>query len=927
MRSVLIPLLLVVAACSSEKAKEEVKPECVAGERICSEDLLSILQCNESQTGFELVEKCIQGAMCSEGQCDCPAGMAAASDACVEVGIESCEAPFVATDSGCGLETPGCNAGEILVAGKCVPVGVEGCPAGWVVDEETGGCAVDEKPCTEGKDWAIGAGCFESGPVQSCGNPDDEWGVIPEGMGELVFVNPASQATEETGTQGKPFKSLSAAAAEAPDGATLVLAKGTYVGGVVLDRGLSLMGKCAEYVTIDGTAQLPGQGGSDGARYGLLVVGEGPAVLAGFRLVDSASEPGHRGCGIGVDGLADVEIRDVTLEGLSGAAMELKSVGAARIHHVGFQETTMLDDLGPFGQIGYGLRIAQSTGVEVYNCRFFKTQGADIHATESCPQVRLNHFEKRGGLGGLQPLGLWVQECADELVVEDNVFLAKMTHAVLVEGGKPFIRRNRIIGTVTDYNDVNGPAIKVTDALFEIVENHLLENQYAGIAVVGGKGSILANRVEKGLPSDPGLKNGDGLLLKDCDPGPVLVRNNTLVQNTRNGALVTASIARFERNVIVETLPSPALNVALGTGVQVVSGSDVGFEGNVISGNYRTGVRFDDAYGWLLGNVVSDTLADKDERCGGGVVLGGQAGTVLSKGIADNLITGNFGAGIRADNSSLGEVKGNIIQETGGSKTALGIGMVLTGSEMNIHGNWFRTNRDSGVLLEGCTGQVDGNLFEDNGLKGKGGGLVAQNNLDSQLLVTGNTFRRNGLAGFVSHKASVDFRRNHLEDNLPAGGGSGGVGAWIEVASEAEVRANLARANKLAGLLSLEAGDVTFAVNYVESTATGAAPGPGDVPFQGADGISVAAGSFASVLYNTVRNNAQSGIAFFGSEGVVQGNLMQFNKGYGLELSGSSITLDVNRFEGNSDGEKQEGSSRTGPGKAVGPWVGCSKEE
>jgi hypothetical protein len=920
-------LSFVVAACSSETVKEEVKPECTAGERICSDDMASVKQCREDGTGFDIVEECIQGAMCSEGQCDCPAGMAAGSDACMTVGVEECLAPFVAADGGCGLETPGCGAGEILVVGKCVPVGVEACPEGWLADPENGGCLVDEKPCTEGKDWAIGEGCFESGPVQSCGDPNDDWGVLPDGEGDLVFVNPASQALEEAGTQGKPFKSLAAGVAAAPAGATLVLAKGTYQGGVLLDKGLSIVGKCAEYVTIDGAGTFAGAGGSEGARYALLVVGEGPVTLAGFKIADSGNEPGHRGCGIGADGVSDLEVRDVLVDGLSGAAVELSSVSGAVLHHLAVQEMTMLDELGPFGQIGYGIRIMQSSDVEVTNSRFYKTQGADIHATESCPVVRLNHFERRGGLGGLQPLGVWVQECEGDVLVESNYFLDKMTHAVLIEGGKSIIRRNRVKGTVTDYNDVNGPAIKVSGTEFQIVENHLLENQFAGIAVVGGKGDILANRIEKGLPSDPGLKNGDGLLIKDCDPGPVVVRNNTLVQNTRNGALVTASIARFERNVIAGTLPSPALNVSLGTGVQVVSGSDVGFEGNVISGNYRTGLRFDDAYGWLTGNVVSDTLPDKDELCGGGIVLGGQGGTVLSKGIMDNLITGNFGAGVRADNASLGVVSGNIVQETAGSKTSLGIGMVLNATEADIRGNWVRTNRDTGVLLDGSTGQVEGNLFEDNGLKGKGGGLVAQNNLDTQLLVKGNTFRGNGLAGFVGHQVAVDFRRNHMEDNLPAGGGTGGAGAWIEVASEAEVRANLARANKMSGLLALEAGDVTFAVNYVESTATGAAPGPGEVPFQGADGIAVAAGSFASVLYNTLKNNGTSGIAFFESEGVVQGNVMAFNKGFGLELSGSSITLDVNRYEGNSDGDRQEAGTRIGPGKAAGPWVSCNQEE
>ncbi|MBM4354789.1 MAG: hypothetical protein FJ109_13540, partial [Deltaproteobacteria bacterium] len=609
MRHSLLAALLWVLGCSSEPTPEEVKPECTAGERVCSEDLASVRQCREDGTGFDPVEECIQGATCIEGRCECPTGLVAGSDSCMTVGVEACEAPFVATQEGCDLEPVTCGAGEILAAGKCMPVGVESCPGGWVVDDETGGCRVDEQACPEGKDWAIGVGCFESGPVQECGDPGDDWGAIPEVEGPLVFVNPSGQALEEQGTQGKPYKSLEAAVAAAPDGATLVLAKGSYTGGVHLDRSLSIVGKCAEYVTIDGAASFPEAGGSEGARYAILVEGEGPVLLAGFSLADTAFEPGHRGCGIGAAGVDGLEVRDVVVDGLSGAAVELTSCNGVSLHHMDIREMTVLDELGPFGQIGYGIRIAGSKDVELKNNRLYKTQGADVHATESCPHVLRNHFERRGGIGGLQPLGVWVQDCDGELVVEENYFLDKMTHALLVEGGRTVIRRNRIRGTVTDYNDANGPAVKVSNSEFEISENHLIENQFAGIAVVGGKGSIVSNRVEKGLPSDPGLKNGDGLLLKDCDPGPVEVRNNTLVQNTRNGALVTKSIAVFEHNVIVETLPSPALNVSLGTGVQVVSGADVGFEGNVVSGNYRTGVRFDDGYGWLIGNVISDTVA------------------------------------------------------------------------------------------------------------------------------------------------------------------------------------------------------------------------------------------------------------------------------------------------------------------------------
>ena len=524
-------------------------------------------------------------------------------------------------------------------------------------------------------------------------------------------------------------------------------------------------------------------------------------------------------------------------------------------------------------------------------------------------------------------MGIWVTGCDTGLtLIEGNKFVDKMTHAVLVDGGTTEIRYNTVLGTVTDYDDNNGPAVKVVDASFLIEENLLRENQYAGINAVGGTGSILFNRVENGQPSDPGLKNGDGIILKDCDPGPVLLQGNTLVANTRNSILITSSLAQIEGNVIIDTVKSPGLNVPFGSGINVVTGSDVVVRGNVITGHNRFGIRFDNAYGTVDSNVIGSTSADDSGRCGGGILIGGSAGSVLSGGITNNLITDNYATGIMATNSAIGTISGNLVEGSRGEKGAMGIGIVLNGSTATIEYNWIRANKDSGLLLEDSDGKVEGNLVEDNGTGGKGGGLVLQNAKRSPVEIVRNTLTGNGFAGLVANNSSFEIKRNTLTGNKANKGGLAGAGVWLQNDSEGEVRTNFVRDNLLAGIVVIDYSDVTVSVNYVGETAAGKLPTPSGVPLEMANGVVVAAESFASVLLNRVQNNAGTGISYFDSSGILSGNVIVENLGWGVELVDSQIEIKENYFFGNPDGEFAAASDSTGPEKNTEDWAPCLGE-
>ncbi len=220
-----------------------------------------------------------------------------------------------------------------------------------------------------------------------------------------------------------------------------------------------------------------------------------------------------------------------------------------------------------------------------------------------------------------------------------------------------------------------------------------------------------------------------------------------------------------------------------------------------------------------------------------------------------------------------------------------------------------------------------GNVFEGNGVKGRGAGLVLQDSDSAKgISVEGNTFRGNGLAGAVARGSHLELRRNAFIENVPNGGGVGGMGGWLESASIGDVRTNYADGNLLAGFVAYEVADITFSVNYISNTALGSLPSDGGAPVQMAEGIVAAQQSFVSVLYNALVANGKSGLACFLAEGVVTGNSLLSNKTWGIELANSQMALDKNLYRSNGAGDENKDSDRHGPPGTLDPWVPCKAE-
>lgn len=912
-------------ACSSPT--EEV-PEllCNAGELRCSAGAETIEVCAADGMSWEETESCAGEASCIDAACQCPTRQVLGADGCLTPGVESCHEGFSQGELRCAMPTESCGAGEVYVVGGCIPVGIAACSAtGWTVDVESGGCVPEESACGEDEFPVIGESCMQPGLSKECGNLDLPWGE-EEVQGAVIYAWADSPQPGGTGTQSSPFKSLAEALEAVPDGGTIRLGSGTYAGGLVINKSVTIIGKCAEYVSIDGGVDMQPPDSEFPGPFALYVEAGHQVDLSGFSIVDSAAAEKNRTSGIFLLQNSGSTIHDVRFSGLSGAAIDLHDSDGTSIHHVEVSEQSLFEGLGPYAQSGYGIYILGGDGHQISYSTFEKTQGADIKAQNTCPAIDHNYFKHRGGLGGLPPMGIWVNACPKgTTTIEANTFETKMTHAILFEQGAVDVRRNTITGTVTDYDDLNGPALKVDQADFAIAENFFLENQFAAINAVASHGTIEDNRIDSSLPSDPGLKNGDGVIIKDCDPGPVFLTGNTIIHNTRNGVLVAGSIVKIEGNVIADTQISPSGNSLYGTGVNIVDGSDATIFGNSVVGNHRLGIRFDNAYGWVEGNVVADTKADAEGRCGGGILVGGEKSSYLMSGINRNLLSNNYGAGLFVDNSNVGTVSNNIFVGTVAKHGSMGIGAVVVDSDCHFAANWFVDNKDSGVLFQASSGTINENIFDSNGTSGAGGGLIIQDCPHPGVEANFNTFEGNGLAGAVVRNSTVDLRRNAFIENIANGDGIGGAGAWFEAESEGGARANYLDGNLLAGFLAYAVSDLTLSVNYISDTAVGSlAADPS--PVQLGDGIVAAEQSFVSLLYNTLTGSKFAGIACFNSEGTVEGNTLLSNGGWGLELANSQMTIGTNLYRNNAGGEQTNDGGRHGPPSSLGPWAPCTGE-
>ncbi len=220
----------------------------------------------------------------------CEAGSTPVDDRCVPAGFEECPDGVGKDGAPCGEAAGTCAPGTVAFFAQttCTAVGPGECPSGFARDASGFGCSpvLPAAACTGATRPRLGeTSCV---PVGDCDAP------FPP-SGATHFVDDSYSGGQIDATH---FATIQAAVAAAPAGAVIAIAEGTYAGTVTLSKPVTLVGRCAERVTLSGVGA---------AAPGLEVADDVATTVRGLTVTDFE-------VGVSAAGGADVTIEALVLE-------------------------------------------------------------------------------------------------------------------------------------------------------------------------------------------------------------------------------------------------------------------------------------------------------------------------------------------------------------------------------------------------------------------------------------------------------------------------------------------------------------------------------------------------------------------------------------------------------------------------------------
>lgn len=428
------------------------------------------------------------------------------------------------------------------------------------------GCGSDDeipappKPCP----YTLDGQCVGVPVAPVCGDPTCTGSVA---CSSVVTVSDAS--------------ALAGAAASASSGTCLALAPGSY-GAVVLGAGVSLLGRGADFVTVQGIEATA----ATGATVRGVTVGAGGVAIhgAGAFTVDAVRVGGATGDGITADGGVELSVRDS--EVLSAAGVALRADGAAGVA----VESFVVD-----GTAGPGVAVLCADGCAC-------TATASIERTLVRDASHVGMFLRGvaatldavdiGGtqVDGLEPSsggGLVVAGCADvtasHMNVHDNAFFGILVDSAAAHLGSPGEENGIII-----HANVLGVWFQ-GDAGGEVGGADISANQGVGLGASGQtKGIIIhasqiRDTTKKVLVVFGGGSEevGDGLLW--TDGAQVEVDDLVLSNSARQPVLIDGAVAPGSsiahltlegsdagKSILQQNLPTGGLSPALGAGAPAI---------------------------------------------------------------------------------------------------------------------------------------------------------------------------------------------------------------------------------------------------------------------------------------------------------------------------------------------------------------------
>lgn len=745
---------------------------------------------------------CASTALAAPDQCEprwCfdpdPAPCDPTAAACPALG-HACAATEVAAGLGCAAGaypdgSGGCRpagAGAYVVAGLGQPPGATEppplpplvappLPPQWCPDDSgwpqpcPAGCAVGEVPASGGacapleeptwkcpklfvavpepglQPWQVPR-CVPA--AAACGN--DAFAGLQDAPGR-VFVLAATSGPAD-GARAKPFATLTAAVAAAPPGGEVVVGEGIYPESILIDKPLTVRGRCPYLVAVVAQASGPAlrvkgsaaQGvvvrdlSLGGSSFGLYVDASATVAAASLFVTDAT------GGGLVAAKSGSLVVTDSVVAGTtpgapwhgqgawvtSGGQLTLTRVRLSHNHAVGAlvvglgaaitATDVLVDDMlpGAFGQWGRGFDIAEGANATLTDVRIVGVRDLGLRAGEPGTHVvadrlhvRHTRAQQADGKGG------------DALHVRDGALLrarhvrltANRRAGVFASGAGAAVHLGNavVVATITEPGATQDSAGVAAESGGLIIANGLEVAQTGGVGLyANGKGARLTvhgGLVRDTLPSPTTGLAGYGAVAQKG--GWLTLAGVRLHHNRQIGVSVhsSGSLGELADVTVTDTQgPTPEANQA-GIGVKVSDGASCAVNGVRVSRNAAAGIVVADAGSALLGQqlVVDRTESMKGSGAAGyGLsVRDGAAVDVRTVRLHANRAMGVFAVG--ADTRVVlrdALIDGTLAREAGNAK---GFGIASTGSaRVALFGGRLHANRGFAVLAQGATGSFVG---------------------------------------------------------------------------------------------------------------------------------------------------------------------------------------------------------------------------
>ena len=753
-----------------------------------------------------------------------------------------------------------CPVGTVAgVPGVCTPLtGVAWtCPPGFVVAGP--GCAPDPLDCGT-----------------------DAFGGVQDAVG-TVFVD-ATATAKATGQRTAPFPTVDAAMVALPAGGTIVVAAGTYATAIDTAKPLTLRGRCAAKVTLQGKSGLS------------VVHGYGKAAFT----VQGVTITGGREP-VRFDGPAQATVKRTMITG--GTRFGLFATGNTTVS----ANDLYVYDIQPSStdkSVGQGLHADDGAHLIVQNVRLSANRDRGLYADGPDTQVTAQNLVIDGTLAevktGNYGDGISASTGA-QVVVQGARLTANRTVGLLAIGLDSAVTATDlwIDGTLPQNSDgKGGRGVTVLSGGKVDLHRALLTNNRSTGVLADGNGTRLHARALRiqGTLADAGGGAGQGL---DCEGGAhVTLEFAHLEANRSEAVIVIGPETKLTATaLLVESTLARPKDKKSGVGVAVYGGAQVQLVQSRLSSNRFAGLYVDGADSEVeFTGVIDATLGTELDGKGGYGVLAVNQGEVhlgattrLSANHAIGCLVAGVGSAVQGDAITIDGTLPQTLDDWGGRGAGVEEGASLALESSNI---W--KNRDVGLYAAGSGStlaldqvRVIGTLPRADGHGGRGvavkSGAVA---MLKSLRIIGN--REVGLVvdGTGTLVEEVD---SLVAGTLPREDGKYGFGLQVTGGAKLWVGAIVkVVGNASAGLV-------------VDGAGTTVAPGAksqGDTYLyshgNGGRGVVVQAGAHLDLTGLQIWRNQQVGLSLdgVGSQVHVMQLIVLETEGRGAEVSrGASLTV------------------------------------